>query len=137
MNFTGKSKVSLIKSSTSMFHKKGDSTPPCGQPREIDLEKVESWTEITATLLERKLCTIFRREPGQERFARKAMIAGCHAESKALLMSRNAAAHTLRSTKADSIKKVREWAAESVDLPSRKPCWKSLIQFRERLYQMR
>jgi hypothetical protein len=97
---------------TSIFHKKGDSIPPGGHPRQTDLEKVESWTEIAATLLERKLCTIFLREPGQERFAREAMIAGCHAESKALLMYRNAAALTFHSSKADSIKEVREWAAD-------------------------
>jgi hypothetical protein len=36
-----------------------------------------------------------------------------------------------------SIKEVRDWAADSVELPSRKPCWKSLIQFRDRLYQMK
>ena len=49
------------------------------------------------------------------------MIAGCHAESKALLMSRYLAAHTFRSSKADSVKEMREWAADSVNLPSRKP----------------
>ena len=82
---------------------------------------------MAATLLERNLCKIFRREPKQERFTREAMNAGCHADSKALLMSRNAAAHTFRSSKADSIKEVREWVEDSVDLPSRKPFWKSLM----------
>jgi hypothetical protein len=55
MNITRKSNFCLRKSSTSIFHKKGDSTPPCGHPRQTGLEKVESWTEIEATLLERKL----------------------------------------------------------------------------------
>ena len=69
--------------------------------------------------------------------AKAAMIAGCHAESKALLMSRKAAALTFFSTNPDSIKEMSEWAAVSVDLPSLNPCWKSLIQFNERLYQIR
>jgi hypothetical protein len=79
--------------------------------------------EKTAFLFERKLDTIFVRQAGHDRLLRAAMIAGCQAESKALLMSRKAAAHVFFSIKADSVKDVKEWAAVSVEWLSLNPCW--------------
>ena len=63
---------------------------------------VAPWTEIAATLSETKLLRIRRSCAGHERMANETMIAGCHAESKALFISRKAAAHTFSSSNASS-----------------------------------
>ena len=62
---------------------------------------VQTAMEIAATLSETKLLRIRRSCAGHERMANEAMIAGCHAESKALFISRKAA-HTFSSSNASS-----------------------------------
>ena len=55
-------------------------------------------------------------------------MAGGQAESKADFMSMKAAAEHCFVLNPFSTKDMSEWAAVSVDRPSRKPCWLSLNQ---------
>jgi len=63
---------------------------------------VAPWTEIVATLSERKLFRIRRRCAGHERMANESIIVGCHNESKALFISRKAGVHFFSSSNASS-----------------------------------
>lgn len=112
---TGKENGSRRRSSTSR-------TPPCGHPRLTRLLRVCSFINRLTSLLERKLWMILIGYFGQARLARAEIMAGCQAESKALLRSRKAEADTFFPEKAPSMKEIRECAAVSVDLFSLKSC---------------
>jgi hypothetical protein len=73
-----------------MFHRKGDSTLPCGQPSSVLAVKED---EAFVRVLERELRKspkIFTKKRGQPFFIRLFRIAGCQAASKADFMSKNA-----------------------------------------------
>jgi hypothetical protein len=75
---------------------------PWGHPLQTAMRIVAPWTEIVATLSERKLFRIRRRCAGHERMANESIIVGCHNESKALFISRKAGVHFFSSSNASS-----------------------------------
>ena len=75
---------------------------PWGHPVQTAMRIVAPWIEIVANLSERKLFRIRMRCAGHERTANEAMIAGWHAESKALFISRKAGVHIFSSSNASS-----------------------------------
>jgi hypothetical protein len=118
----GKGKLRLNSSSIRMFHRKGDSTLPCGQPSSVLAVKED---EAFVRVLERELRKspkIFTKKRGQPFFIRLFRIAGCQAASKADFMSKNAQQVISFFFLLSSISLTRERDADSVDRPALKPC---------------
>ena len=137
MNFTRISNVSLSRSSTSIFHKKGNSTLPCGNPRQTDLEKRVLDRDSSNSVREEALHNFFERA-GTGTFRQGGNDCRVPRRVKSTLNVQKRSSPYLSLLKSRLNKgSERVGGGLGVDLPSRKPCWKSQIQFRERLYQIR
>ena len=77
---------------------------------------------------ERKLLIILTRGKGQPFFKRPFKIAGCHAASKARLMSKKANHVTRFLFLLFSMRDISELQAVSVDFAGLNPCWLGLNQ---------
>ena len=128
MKRKGNGKLWHSKSSSNIFHRKGESTLPCGQPSSVTVTLEARGLDRMQEREFRKLARNFTRMAGQFLLFRQFRIAGCQAASKADLISRNAQQAMTLFFLLFSIRLVRERVAVSVENPDLKPCWLGLYQ---------
>ena len=117
-----KEKFERRKKSIKIFQRKGESTLPCGQPtdrrEDIEMPMYSSLADLSL----KKLRRILTRYSGQPFFNKLCRIAGCHAASNALLISKNATHEKRFAAFLFSKVETSERVAVSVDFPAKKPC---------------
>ena len=128
MKWKGNGKLWHSRSSSSIFHRKGESTLPCGQPSTVTVTLEARGLGSVQEREFRKFARSFTSKAGQFLLIRQFRIAGCQAASKPDLISRNAQQVVTLFFLLFSIRLVRERVAVSVEKPDLKPCWFGLNQ---------
>ena len=125
----GKGQVKSSTWSIKTFHRNGESTLPCGHPSSISTVICTPRPERLAFRFRRKLCSNLTKYSEQPFLRRPLKMAGGQVESNALLISKKTHEVKRRFLKLFSTRVTSAEAADSVDLPARKPNWHSLNQF--------